>query len=81
MINLQELLIDTKKTRDRMWDLWDKFDVGKVKGPDARVKIGIARTILDGYKVQIAAAHLDSSTLEPTVILQPKRNGLRLSQR
>jgi hypothetical protein len=41
--------------------LWSKFEKGEVSAIEARVQIGLARTIIDTLKVEIAAAHLSQS--------------------
>ncbi len=65
-------LIDTGDVRDKMLALWKKIDQGKISHTEARVHIGIARTVLDTLKVEIAAAHLQDLAL-PKVPLAGKR--------
>lgn len=56
-------LIDTGDVREKMLALWRKIDQGKISHTEARVHIGIARTVLDTLKVEIAAAHLQDAAL------------------
>ena len=65
-------LIDTGDIREKMLALWKKIDQGKISHTEARVHIGIARTILDTLKVEIAAAHLQEQNV-PKVSLQTKK--------
>lgn len=65
-------LTDTGDVRDKMLALWKKLDQGKITHTEARVHIGFARTVLDTLKVEIAAAHLQESSL-PKVRLATKR--------
>lgn len=56
---------DTAKLRQKMLELWDKFENGKITAQEARGHIGFARTVLDSLKVEIAAAHLNTATIPP----------------
>lgn len=61
-------LTDTGDIRQKMIDLWQKMENGKLSHAEARVHIGFARTVLDTLKVEIAAAHLDAGI--PRIPLQ-----------
>jgi hypothetical protein len=65
-------MLDTSDIREKMLVLWQKVDTGKITHQEARVHIGIARTVLDTLKVEIAAAHLQESNV-PSVALSSKR--------
>lgn len=56
-------LVDTADVRQKMLTLWQKVDQGKLSHAEARVHIGIARTVLDTLKVEIAAAHLQEANI------------------
>lgn len=68
---------DTSDIRNKMIDLWKKFDRKKITVQDARIHIGMARAILETHKVEIAAAHLQLSQIAPVpsvkVMEEPKR--------
>jgi hypothetical protein len=66
-------LTDTADIRNKMLSLWKRIDQGKITHTEARVHIGIARTILDTLKVEIAAAHLQEANV-PSVPLQAKKS-------
>lgn len=66
-------LTDTGDIREKMLALWKKVDQGKISHMEARVHIGIARTILDTLKVEIAAAHLEVAGI-PKVPLAGKKS-------
>jgi hypothetical protein len=61
---------DTTELRAKMLDIWNKVDANKMTAVEARIRIGLARTILDSLKVEIAAAHLKASIL-PAVPMTP----------
>jgi hypothetical protein len=65
-------LTDTGDVREKMLALWRKLDQGKITHTEARVHIGFARTVLDTLKVEIAAAHLQDTSL-PKVPLATKK--------
>jgi hypothetical protein len=56
---------DTAALRQKMLEIWDKIETGEVTAQEARVHIGIARTVLDTLKVEIAAAHLNITSIPP----------------
>lgn len=75
-------LTDTGDVREKMLALWRKLDQGKITHTEARVHIGFARTVLDTLKVEIAAAHLQDTSLPkvPLATRKPKlTQGRRLS--
>lgn len=77
MINLAEILSDTKETRTRIWDVWDRMKKGKAKPQEARMEIAAANAILSTHKVALTALHLlDSPTA--AVVIPAKRNGQRV---
>ncbi len=72
---------DTEALRSKMLKLWETFDQGKLTATEARVHIGMARTILDTLKVEIAAAHLNSAILPAVGLLNNTKSvqGRRVS--
>lgn len=60
---------DTADVREKMLKLWKQVDENKIATPEARVHIGIARTILDTIKVEIAAAHLSQAQIPAVPLL------------
>jgi hypothetical protein len=52
----------TTDIRNKLLDMWDKYEKGEVDAMTARVHIGFARATLDTLKVEIAAAHLAAGT-------------------
>lgn len=75
MIDITKVMEDTAEVRNRMWSLWDSMQKGKAKGAEVRNQIAVANVILNGHKVDIAAAHFMGSA--PVVLSPPKRNGQR----
>lgn len=59
---------DTTILRQKMLEMWDKFEAGEITGSDARTHIGFARTVLETLKVEIAAAHLSLAQVPPVAI-------------
>jgi len=62
---------DTADIREKMLRLWKLVDEKKISTPEARLHIGIARTILETLKVEIAAAHLSQQQLSSVPINPP----------
>jgi hypothetical protein len=68
----------TTDIRNKLLDMWDKYEKGEVDALTARVHIGFARATLDTLKVEIAAAHLAAGAgtsaittgIIPAVVLQ-----------
>jgi len=56
---------DTAGIRQKMMEIWSRVDSGDMTHQEARVHIGLARTVLDTLKVEIAAAHLNVSSVPP----------------
>lgn len=54
---------DTAQIRQKMLEIWRRVDEKTISTSEARLHIGIARTILDTLKVDIAAAHLNRSDI------------------
>jgi hypothetical protein len=80
MIDIDNVMNDTAKVRDKMWALWDSMQKGKAKGAEVRNYIAVANVILNGHKVDIAAAHYIGSV--PLVLPNPKdKNGKRETRR
>lgn len=63
---------DTAELRGKMLEIWAQIDSGKMSSTDARVHIGIARTVLDTLKVEIAAAHLNVANIPAVALAQSK---------
>jgi hypothetical protein len=55
---------DTADIRDKMLKLWKLLDENKVSATQVRLHIGIARTILETLKVEMAAAHLNKAHID-----------------
>lgn len=70
---------DTADIRAKMLQLWQQLDDGKITATQVRLHIGIARTILETLKVEMAAAHLNRTQIDPvsvgemTVKLRPRQ--------
>jgi hypothetical protein len=60
---------DTADIRRKMLTIWKLVDEKKITTSEARLHIGIARTILETIKVEIAAAHLNQANLDPVPIV------------
>lgn len=75
MIDITKVMDDTDEVRKRMWALWDNMGKGKAKGVEVRNQIAVANVILNGHKVDIAAAHFLGST--PVVLSPSKRHSQR----
>jgi len=64
-----------------MLEVWQRVDSGDIASTEARVHVGIARTILDSLKVEIAAAHLNREQIpavplgdsDGLVVARPRR--------
>lgn len=56
---------DTANLREKMLGIWDKFESGKISAQEARTHVGLARTVLESLKVEIAAAHLNVANVPP----------------
>lgn len=67
---------DTTDIRKKMMAIWSKVDKGEMSAQEARVHIGLARTILDTLKVEIAAAHLNMGTVPPVHLTTLQRKQL-----
>ena len=65
------LIKDTADIRARILEVWRLVDERKISAAEARLQIGLARTILETLKVEIAAAHLNQSQV-PAVMLAGK---------
>lgn len=57
-------ITNTSELRDKMLELWKRFEKGEVSAQVARTHIGFARTVIDTAKVEIAAAHVNH-TIRP----------------
>lgn len=60
---------DTAEIRKKMLQLWKLVDDKKITTSEARLHIGIARTILETLKVEIAAAHLNQANIPSVPII------------
>lgn len=72
------MINDTAALRNKILAIWTKVDKGTMPPAEARIHIGLARTVLDTLKVEIAAAHLKGNQLPAPVELSSKPR--RLSQ-
>ena len=59
---------DTADIRAKMLKLWKLLDYNKITATQVRLHIGIARVILETLKVEMAAAHLNKSTIDPVSV-------------
>lgn len=64
---------DTAGVRQKMLEMWGKFEKGEISSAEARVHIGFARATLDTLKVEIAAAHLSAAYIPPVTLAKPSR--------
>lgn len=76
MIDLADILSDTKETRKRIWDVWDRVRSGKARPQEARMEIAAANAMLSAHKVALTAVHLLDSP-NTTVVLPAKTNNRR----
>lgn len=76
MINIQTVLKETGEVRARMWALWDSMKKGEAKGIEVKNHIAIANVILNGHKVDIAAAHFLGNA---AVVLPPPEKNKQVS--
>jgi hypothetical protein len=53
----------TADIREKMLQIWKLIDEKKITTSEARLHIGVARTILETLKVEIASAHLARSDI------------------
>jgi hypothetical protein len=51
--------------RRKILTVWKGLEEGKITPAHARIQIGLARTVLDSLKVEIAAAHVSQSPVQP----------------
>jgi hypothetical protein len=57
------IIRDTQDIRNRILHVWKLVDEKKISISEARLHIGLARTILETLKVEIAAAHLNQGQI------------------
>jgi ketopantoate hydroxymethyltransferase len=62
------ILKDTADIRARILHVWRQVEEKKISAAEARLHIGLARTILETLKVEIAAAHLTQTQIPPISI-------------
>lgn len=78
MLDLDEIIDDTRETRRRLWEVWDKVKSGKSQVTQARMEIAAANAMLSAHKVALTAVHL----LEGHQVIPPKKiNGHRSLKR
>jgi hypothetical protein len=65
MATIPSVIKDTADIREKILKVWKLVDEKKISVAEARLHIGLARTILETLKVEIAAAHLASAQLPP----------------
>ena len=53
----------TADIRAKILEVWKRVDARKISIAEARLQIGLARTVLETLKVEIAAAHLSQMQL------------------
>jgi hypothetical protein len=62
-------LRDTADIRAKILNVWKLVDEKKITVTEARLHMGLARTILETLRVEIMAAHLTQSQLPSVSIL------------
>ena len=55
----------TSDIRKRILHVWKLVDEKKISSAEARLQMGLARTVLETMKVEIAAAHLAQADIPP----------------
>ena len=68
---------DTTDLRNKILDLWNKYDKGEIDAKEARTHIGFARATLDTIKVEIAASHLSAVNIPAVPLVAEKPNSGR----
>jgi hypothetical protein len=61
---------DTADIREKMIKLWKQLDENKITATQVRLHIGIARTILETLKVEMAAAHLNKTHIDAVQVIE-----------
>jgi hypothetical protein len=51
-----------------MIELWKQLDDNKITATQVRLHIGLARTVLETLKVEMAASHLNQTRIAPVSI-------------
>jgi hypothetical protein len=74
------VLKDTADVRAKILLVWKLFDEKKMSVAEARVHMGLARTVLETLRAEIMAAHLAQINLPP-VSLTSKADALSLGRR
>jgi len=59
------ILKDTADIRAKILAVWKAVDEKKMTVTEARLHMGLARTILETLRVEIMAAHLTQSSIPP----------------
>jgi hypothetical protein len=60
---MSDVVKDTRDIREKLLKIWRLVDDKKITTSEARLHIGLARAILETIKVEIAAAHLNSTDI------------------
>ena len=63
MGTVSTVIKDTADIRDKILRVWKLVDEKKISLAEARLHMGLARTLLETLKVEIAAAHLAQSQI------------------
>jgi hypothetical protein len=74
------IIRDTQDIRNKILQVWKLVDEKKISTSEARLHIGLARTILETIKVEIAAAHLSQAQIPPVQITKELGLGPRARQ-
>ena len=61
----------TSDIRAKILHVWKLVDERKISHPEARLQMGLARTVLETLKVEIAAAHLARVDVPPIPVRYP----------
>jgi hypothetical protein len=77
---ISAVIKDTADIREKILKVWKLVDEKKISVAEARLHIGLARTILETLKVEIAAAHLASAQI-PSISITGRIEPLGISRR
>lgn len=65
------MMATTSDIRKRILHVWKLVDEKKISPLEARLQMGLARTVLETLKVEIAAAHLSQAEIPPIPVRFP----------
>lgn len=75
MVTPSKAIKDTQDIRDKLLQVWALVDQKKISAAEARLHIGLARTVLETLKVECTFAHLAQTHIPavPVIGLNPLR--------